>query len=89
MLEVDPVDPGTARPFPDEAHDRLDRVALAFEDRLDAPVRFVRNPARNPARLRAPSRRLPEEDALDMTADRDSRANHGRSLTLGPVAALG
>ena len=68
---------------------RLDRVTVAFEDRLDAPVGLVRNPARNTACLRAPSRRLPEEDALDVTPDRDSRSDHGRSLASELIAALG
>ena len=73
---VDPVDPRAARALAHEGDDRLDGVPLAFEDRLDGPVGLVRTQPVTPRGLRAPAGRLAEEDALDVTSDRDAPANH-------------
>ena len=52
------------------------RLPLAFEDRLDSPVREVPHPAGDAVGERAASGRLAEEDALDVTLDGDAAALH-------------
>ena len=75
--DVDPVDARSSRAVAHEADEPLDRVALALDHRLDAPVREVPDPAGDAVGERAPFGRLAEEDALDVTLDGDAAALHG------------
>ena len=60
-----------------KANEPLDRLSLALDDRFDAAVGDVPDPAGEPLGQRAASGRLAEEDALDVTLDGDASALHG------------
>ena len=52
------------------------RVRFAFEDRLDCPVGTVRHPAGDSVPERESTRRVPEENALDVPVHDDAAADH-------------
>ena len=66
-----------ARTVAHEADEPLDRVALALDDRLDAAIGEVPDPAGHAVGQRAAPGRLAEEDALDVTLNGDAAALHG------------
>ena len=75
--DVDPVHTRPARPFARELDQPLDSVPFALEDRLNGPVGQVPRPAADAGRLCSATRRLAEEDALNVTLHDDSTALHG------------
>ena len=56
---------GSTRPLAGYLDESIDVVQGALEDRLDAPVATVANPARDPVVQRRPPEGVPEEHALN------------------------
>src|SRR5215210_2190047 len=72
VAHVDALDIRSGRALLAEAKEGFDVAAAAFEGRLDGPVTAIRHPARDAARLGAPSHRVAKEDALDASVDDDA-----------------
>ena len=64
----------------DEGQRLLDRLRLALEDRLHAPIREIAHPAREPELFGPPARRLPKPHALHASAHEDVNASPGRGF---------
>jgi hypothetical protein len=71
---LDRGDLGPARAAPAEVDQLLDSREIALEDRLDAAVRGIPDPAGYPCGFRASSGGVAEEDSLNASADDDPLA---------------
>ena len=72
----------------DEAHHRVDRLAIALEVRLDRAVVVVAHPAAHVAGVGAPAGGLAEEHPLDGAVDDDAAGGwlgHGGIVARGTV----
>src|SRR5690242_4702986 len=76
VADVHMLDRRTSRALPGEAHHRVDGVAGALEDGLDASVRVVADPSGDASRLRGAPGRVAEEDALHAAVDDDALTDH-------------
>src|SRR5262245_10891983 len=74
--DVDRVDLSAARTVAAELDKTLDRIGLAFEDRLDRAVRTVRHPAFDTTLLRHPPHGVAKEHPLHVPVDDDAAADH-------------
>ena len=74
LRHLDRGDLGPARAAPAEVEQLLDRRGIALEDRLDAAVRGIPDPAGDPRSFRASSGGVAEEDSLNASADDDPLA---------------
>jgi len=77
---LDPIDSCTPWPFPAELDEPVDRLALAFQHRLDGAVAPIPDPTGDADELRAPAHRLAEEDALHTPLHDHAAPLHGRRL---------
>ena len=77
LVHVAPRDGRAAWALMQELDEPFDRGVVAFEHRLNGPVRTVRDPAADAAREREPPRRVTEEHALDTAVHDDALPDHG------------
>ena len=73
---IRPLDLSPAWALVHEAHKPLNRLRLAFEDRLDRSVPAIRHPTRDGVLLRQPARRIAEEHSLNLPVHHDASPNH-------------
>src|SRR5213592_2156858 len=86
--DVDACHGRAARPVAAEADEGVDRVRVSLEDRLDAAVGAIADPAADGARSRRAGHRETEADALHTALDADpathrQHAGYGRSDACG------
>jgi nitroreductase len=76
LADVDPLDRGASWPVPHEAHELVDGVGIALEDRFNGSVVPIRDPAAQ-ATLPGPLHNgVTEADALDAALSNDAAADH-------------
>ena len=76
MPDIDPVDVGERRAFRAPGDDRVDRIGLALELRLDSAVEGVADPPADAERPCPLDARRSEEDALNPSPNLDVDPSH-------------
>lgn len=83
--DVHPLDLSAARALAAKRDKPLDRVRVALEHGFHRPVPVVPHPAGDAVLLRAPTRRVAEEDALHPPVDDDAAPGHSTPVRVVPM----